>query len=100
MLQGEALGGLFEVRRRRVTAINIFIIEEVMILIFHPLGRLTGMAGMDAVIFGRGHKEYFRIFHVGTNVVIRRDFAKEFALFRFGLIIRITIFAHPGRAGQ
>ena len=71
MLKRQSVGRFFQIRRRRMTAIDIFVIIEIMTLVFHALGEFTGMTGMNAVILGGGNQEYFRIIALRVEIMIR-----------------------------
>ena len=54
-----------------MAAVNIFIIEKIMTLIFHPLSRFARMGRMNAVILGGCNEKDFRIIGLWVDIVIR-----------------------------
>ena len=74
--------GFFQIGSARMTAVYVFVIEEIIPHIFQALRQLAGMARMHPVVLGGGINIRHRIIHIRAKIVIRRNGAQKRA-FRF-----------------
>ena len=63
---------------------NDLVVVEGLVELLHARRKFTRVHGADAVVFGGGEDERFRVVFVGPQVVVGRDGSQKGALLGYG----------------